>query len=261
MISHTFAICAYGDSVYLEACIRSLKKQRVPSKVILCTSTPSPFLEKMAEKYGIPMYVRDGESDIQADWNFAYETADSRLVTIAHQDDMYHKAYGETVQKCWKRYPDTTVMTTDAVIVKHGRLQKPDKVEMVKKLLRLPLRIPALNHLQMVKKSALCFGNPVMCPSCTYDKEALGAPLFQSELRYALDWDTMVDLAERPGRFICVERPLLYYRIHDGATTKGCIRDHRREREEAAMYGRFWPEWLVQMLMRFYRKAYDSYES
>lgn len=260
MHTHIFSICAYKDSPYLESCIKSLKKQTVPTKIILCTSTPSPYIEAMAERYELPLYVRDEVSDIQADWNFAYQMADSKLVTIAHQDDMYHKTYAQTVQNCWSRYPDTTVMTTDATIVKHGRLQTIGKVEIVKKLLRIPLRIPMLNHLKQVKKSALRFGNPIMCPSCTYDKEALGEPLFVSSFKYALDWDTMVDLAERQGRFICIERPLLFYRIHDGATTKDCIKDHRREREEADMFRRFWPERVVKLIMSLYRKAYDSYE-
>lgn len=260
MNRHTFAICAYKDSPYLEACMKSLRKQTAASEVILCTSTPSEFIRGLADKYGIPVFVRDGESDILADWNFAYHMADSKLVTIAHQDDMYHKKYAETVQKCWAVYPDTTVMTTDAVIVKHGKLQKADRVEVVKKILRLPLRFGMLNHLTWVKRSALRFGNPIMCPSCTYNKEELGEPLFQSEFKFALDWDTMVQLAERDGRFVCVEKPLLYYRVHEGATTKSCIVDHRREREEAEMYRKFWPEWVVKLLMRGYRKAYDSYE-
>lgn len=260
MNRHTFAICAYQDSPYLEACMKSLKKQTISSAIILCTSTPSPYIDSLAENYGIPVFVRDGESDIQADWNFAYEMADSKLVTIAHQDDMYHKTYAKTVQNCWSRYPDTTVMTTDAVIVKDGELQGADGVKLVKKLLRLPLRLPFLNHITWVKKSALLFGNPIMCPSCTYDKEKLGIPLFQSQYKFALDWDTMVELAEKPGRFLCVERPLLYYRIHEGATTKNCIRDHRREQEETMMFERFWPRWLVQKVMIFYRKAYGSYD-
>ena len=91
MMSHTFAICAYKDSPYLDACIHSLKRQSVKSKIILCTSTPSPFLEAMAKIHDIPLYVRDGKSDIQDDWNFACEKADTRLVTIAHQDDCYHR--------------------------------------------------------------------------------------------------------------------------------------------------------------------------
>ena len=98
MLTHTYAICAYKDSPYLEACIRSLLRQTIPASVILCTSTPSPYLQRTAKKYGLPFFVRDGESDIQDDWNFAYEKAASRLVTIAHQDDIYHKDYGKYVQ-------------------------------------------------------------------------------------------------------------------------------------------------------------------
>lgn len=260
MISHTFAICAYKDSPYLESCIKSLAAQTIPANMILCTSTPSEFLENMAKKYHLSYYVRDGKSDIQDDWNFAVAMADSDLVTIAHQDDMYHKTYGEMVQKCWSRYPDTTVMTTDAVIVKHGALQKPDLVMFVKKCLRLPLRVNRFNHIRFFKRAALMFGNPIMCPSCTYNKKMLGEPVFQSSYKFALDWDTMASLADRKGRFVCVERPLLYYRVHEEATTKQCIKDHRREREEREMFSRFWPSWVVKLLMKGYQKAYDSYD-
>ena len=36
---HVFAIPAYGQSPWLETCIRSLKVQSQPSPVILCTSS------------------------------------------------------------------------------------------------------------------------------------------------------------------------------------------------------------------------------
>lgn len=52
----------------------------------------------------------------------------------------------------------------------------------------------------------------------------------------------MWKLADRPGRFTCVERPLIRYRIHEGATTKACIEDHRRTADETAMYGKIWPK-------------------
>ena len=48
MLTHTFAICAYKESPYLEACIRSLKRQSVKTGIILCTSTPGAFLEELA---------------------------------------------------------------------------------------------------------------------------------------------------------------------------------------------------------------------
>jgi hypothetical protein len=259
MLTHTFAICAYQDSPYLEACIRSLKNQSVGTKIILCTSTPSPYIEQLTERYGLPYYVREGKSDIQADWNFACEKADSRLVTIAHQDDIYHKDYAKYMQRCWEKYPDTTVFTTDCAIIKNGKIQKPGMIALVKHILRLPLRLHRAADRELVKKAALCFGNPIICPSCTYDKETLGLPLFDSPYKFALDWDTMWKLAARPGRFYCEELPLIHYRVHAGSETKKCIEDNRRSKDEIAMFRKIWPEPVVRVLMLFYKKAYGAY--
>ena len=43
-MEHTFAICAYKESVYLETCIRSLKEQTIESNIIMVTSTPNEYL-------------------------------------------------------------------------------------------------------------------------------------------------------------------------------------------------------------------------
>ena len=260
MKPHTFAVCAYRDSPYLEACIRSLKGQSVPSDIILCTSTPSPYIMDMADKYGVPVHVREGKSSIMDDWNFAYHMADSSLVTIAHQDDLYQKDYGKLLLESWKRYPDMTLFTGGYTVVKGDTLVKFEKVEFVKRFLRLPLRLRSLSHLRAVKRSALLFGNSICCPACTYNKELLGEPLFDSPYHFALDWDTLWKLAGRDGRFICIEWPVMYYRVHEEATTKACIRDNRRAREEAEMFAKIWPKPVVKFLMHFYRKAYEEYE-
>ena len=55
--NHTFAICAYKESRYLEKCIISLLKQNVKSNIIMATSTPNEYIEQMAEKYHIPLDV------------------------------------------------------------------------------------------------------------------------------------------------------------------------------------------------------------
>ncbi len=261
MSFHTFAISAYGQSPYLASCIRSLKTQTVKSDIICITSTPCEYIEQVTERYQIPLYVRDGESDIQKDWDFAIEKANGTFVTIAHQDDMYERHYVEELIKAFEKWPDMTVFMTDAVTVKDGKLIRFDLKETVKKLLRMPLRLKGLADREYIKMGALKFGNPVMCPSCAYRKRYLPDPVFHSELRYALDWDCMVDLAKWPGRFICIEKPLLFYRVHDGATTKECIENHQREDEERLMYERFWPEKMVDSLMRFYRRAYEEYEN
>lgn len=260
MRPHTFAICAYHDSPYLEACIRSLKGQSVPTNIILCTSTPSTFINGMAKKYGIPVHVREGESGIGADWNFAYHMADSELVTIAHQDDMYQRDYVKLLLRAYERYPDMTLFTGGYTVVKDEKLVKFEKVEFVKRFLRLPLRLKPFCGFGFIKRSVLRFGNSICCPACTYNKSMLGEPLFDSPYRFALDWDTLWKLAGKPGRFICVEQPVMYYRVHEEATTKACIKDNSRAREEAEMFAKMWPKPVVKLLMHFYTKAYEEYE-
>ena len=52
--AHSFAVCAYGESPYLEACLRSLKAQTVKegTEILICTSTPNSHISRLAEKYG-----------------------------------------------------------------------------------------------------------------------------------------------------------------------------------------------------------------
>lgn len=260
MKPHAFAICAYKDSPYLEACIRSLKGQSVKSEILLCTSTPSTYIERLAEKYEIPVFVRQGKSSIQDDWNFAYEKADARFVTIAHQDDMYRKDYVKKLLRAYEKYPDMTLFTGGYTVIRGDKPAFFEKVEFIKRFLRLPLRFRRLGHLSRVKKSALIFGNSICCPACSYNKERLGEKLFDSPYKFALDWDTLWKLAGLPGRFICEERPVLFYRVHGEATTKACIADNSRIREETQMFLKMWPEPAVKVLMFFYRKAYKEYD-
>ncbi len=257
---HTFVICAYGQSPYLEACIRSLKAQTAATNIICATSTPSPWLEEVLERHKIPLFVRQGEKGIGNDWNFGLDSGQARFVTIAHQDDLYNRHYVEELRRAAARWSDMTVFMSDGILIRDGRLSWGGAVELVKKVLRLPWRVPGLCHLPWVKKAGLIFGNPVMCPSCCYRKDQMPRPLFSTEYDFVLDWECMRRLACGPGRFICVEKPLLYYRIHDEAATKACMEDHRREREERRMFQDIWPGGLAGLLMKLYGQAGKNYQ-
>ena len=74
------------------------------------------------------------------------------------------------------------------------------------------------------------------------------------------DYEVSIDLPGKKGRFICSEKPLIAYRVHAEATTKACIEDNRRPADEMAMFRKMWPDWMVKILMHFYRKAYKEYE-
>ena len=100
---HTFAICAYKESKFLEECIESIINQEVESNIIIATSTNNDYITNLGEKYNIPVYIRDGKPDIQDDWNFAYQNAKTKYVTIAHQDDIYDKNYSKYIKMNRKR--------------------------------------------------------------------------------------------------------------------------------------------------------------
>ena len=272
---HAFVICAFGKSPYLENCIRSLLRQTAPSEIYIATSTPSEHIRRLARKYGLPLWVRQGESGIREDWLFAWREGGKRkrLITIAHQDDCYCRDYAKTVLAMYERYPDMTLFCSDYVTLKtresrmadgtyypvQTRICAGDLVRLVKKLLRLPLRFRFYANRTWVKKSALIFGNSICCPSCTYNYSLIGDHMFDSGYSFALDWENLLSLAERPGRFVCVEEPLIAYRVHSGAATKKCIEDHRREADEASMFRRLWPDWMASLLMRFCKQSYKAY--
>jgi glycosyltransferase involved in cell wall biosynthesis len=257
--THCFAICAYKDSPYLENCIRSLKAQTVKTNIILSTSTPSSYIQELAERYQIPMFVREGKSDIQEDWNFAYNHAHAEYVTVAHQDDEYHPDYAKELLQAAGQYEDISLFITDYLPIKNGQVGKRDINSKIRRLLRTPLKSRFLGDKQWVKKAILCLGNSICCPAVTYHKTLLGESIFTSQYKYNLDWDTFYKYACRPGRFAYVDKPLTHYRVHDGATSKEFIQDHRRVADDISMFRKFWPEWVVKIIMVFYKNAYKTY--
>ena len=76
---------------------------------------------------------------------------------------------------------------------------------------------------------------------------------------FNIDWDTFLKIANIPGTFAYVDKPLTYYRVHDGATSKEFIVDHRRIKDDTYMFNKFWPNWITKIIMHFYKKAYDTY--
>lgn len=284
-MNHTFAICAYKESPYLERSIQSVVNQRVPSKVILCTSTPNEYIKKLAEQYHLSMYVREGESDIQDDWNFAYQMADTEYVTIAHQDDIYQKEYTKELLAAFRKYPDTILAMTDYRIINQKDQVRGDISLLIKQILKFPLRIPLLANKRWVKLGVQSLGNAICCPSVCYHKTLIQeqrkleaaegkdyvnknaaqeketeAPLFQSDMKYALDWDGFYALAHLKGRFTYVTKELFYYRMHDGTTTQACLKNNQKSEEEIQMFRKFWPEWVVKIIMKAYKLSYRSYE-
>ena len=256
---HTYAICAYGDSRYLETCIRSLKRQTVGSGIIMCTSTPSDYIKGLAEVYDIPLFVREGKSDIRADWNFAYDSAATKYVTIAHQDDVYHREYTRAMLKAFSRHENAQCFFTGYRPFKEGHISI-DANCVIRAALRFSMRFDVFAANTFAKKAILSLGNSICCPTVTYNKEILGKHLFTSKYKYNIDWDTMYKLARQKGSFLYDHRALVAYRIHDGATSKEYIDNSGRYAEDLAMFERFWGKGIAKLIMKAYVLAYRTYE-
>ena len=82
-MDHTFVICAYKESPFLEECIQSLLRQTIKSHILISTSTPNSYLDAVSQKYQIPIYVNDIAGGIAEDWNFGMNKAETPFVTIA----------------------------------------------------------------------------------------------------------------------------------------------------------------------------------
>lgn len=260
MIDHTFAICAYKESEYLEECILSLKNQTVKTNIIIATSTPNDYINSLADKYNIPLYIRQGKSDIKDDWNFAYNSAMTEWVTIAHQDDKYDEKYIEEMEKKISRIHDAIAFVTDYMPIKNGKIGPRDINSKIRRFLRSPIKNERRAKSSFWKKAILCLGNSICCPAVSYNKKLLGESFFTSELKFNIDWDTFLKFAYIDGTFAYVDKPLTFYRVHDGATSKEFIVDNRRVIDDTFMFEKFWPKWIVKVIMIFYKKAYDTYD-
>ncbi len=259
-LSHTFVICAYKESEHLESCIKSLLKQSEKAEIKMVTSTDNAHIRGLAEKYSIPLSVRSGGSDICADWNFAYDNADTDWVTVAHQDDLYNEDYLAEMSRKLRKCPDAIAFVSDYIPIKNGKIGPRDINSKLRRILRSPLKVDAFAGSRFWKRVILRFGNSICCPAVTYHKSVLGPSFFTSPLKYDIDWDTFYKIANMDGQFAYVDKPLTYYRVYDGATTKEWIVNHTRENEDIIMLNKFWPMWFVKILMVFYKKAYDTYD-
>ncbi len=257
--NHTFVVCAYRESPYLEKCVKSLLRQSVLSNIIMTTSTPCKYIEDIADKYQIPLFVREGKSDIRDDWNFAYDQAQTEWVTIAHQDDLYHKDYVKYFLRFIGYYNKPIAFVSDYLPIKDEKIGDRDINSKIRRILRTPLKNKSFAGKRFWKRAVLSLGNSICCPAVAYRKTVLGVSFFTSDLKFNIDWDTFLKLADIDGAIAYADCPLVYYRIHDGATSKEFIETHRREAEDRIMFRKFWPNWVVDIIMVFYKKAYNTY--
>mgnify|MGYP000851579560 CR=1 FL=1 len=255
---HTFAICAYGESPYLEECVKSLAAQTVPSEVFIATSTDCTFIRNIAERYDLDVLVNPNGPGICEDWNFAVKNASKRYVTIAHQDDTYEPDYCRKMLLAGEKYNDLLIYFTNYGEIRRDTIVDDDRLLSVKRRLLKPLTNPNKRRSAKAQRSVLRFGSSICCPSVTLDTNNIPLPLFTNEMKSNLDWQAWERLTHTQGAFYYDPTILMHHRIHDGSETSRLIKDDTRTKEDLAMLEKFWPVPLAKIINMFYRKGQHS---
>lgn len=258
--NHTFVIPAYKDSPYLENCVLSLKNQALPTKIIIATATPSSFIESIAAKYDIPYFVSSKKPSIGGDWNFALGCADSQLVTIAHQDDLYDPNFTTEVLSGFHKHQSKNpllVFTNYSDLV-NSVDRKGSLNALVKQIMLLPFYINKCQTSKFFRKASLALGNAICCPSVTLDRVQTRNFWFSENLTCVLDWDAWLQLASEKGSFLYINKKLVKHRIHLDSETTQQIKQGKRYQEELAILSSIWGKRIGKLLAEFYIKGHND---
>ena len=257
--AHTWVLCAYGESPYLEECILSLRNQTVRSRILIATSTPNTEICRLAEQYHLPVCVNRDKQGITRDWNFAVNCAKTRYVTIAHQDDVYERTYLERALKGLSGARHPLIFFSDYYEIRNGKRVTSNRNLRIKRVMLLPFRSRLLQNSVFVRRRILSLGSPIDCPSVTYVRPNLPkGDLFDPSYKVAQDWEAWERFSRRKGTFVFDAHLLMGHRIHEASTTTQLIADQTRTKEELSIFRRFWPEKAASWIENRYRRGQES---
>ncbi len=255
MQAHSFVIPAYRDSPFLESCIQSLLAQSMKSEIILTTSTPTPFIEGLAQQYGLPYFINEAPSSIAGDWNFALAKASHSLVTIAHQDDIYDPNYVAAIVEALNKKPKENILIafSNYADLVNNELRGFSLNAMVKSILLFPFTFSKSLKSSFFKKAILSLGDPICCPAVTLNLAAIGTGFkFSTAYTCALDWHAWLELAKQQGSFLYIDQKLLQHRIHVDSETTQQISNGKRQQEELQLFEQLWGKTIAKLISKIY---------
>lgn len=256
---HTFAVCAYGESPYLESCIKSLLSQSVSSNVLISTSTPNDYIFGIARQYEVPVYINEGEPGISRDWNCALARCSTPLATIAHQDDIYLPDYTSSILQAINEEKRPLIAFTDYGEIRgNDRILNESKLLRVKRMMLAPLTFKRFRSIRFIRRCILSVGSPICCPSVTFCLPNLPSPQFLYGMKCDLDWDAWERYSKLNGSFIYIPSILMRHRIHPESETSVLIENSTRTLEDISMLRRFWPTFIAEFINHFYSKSQCS---
>ena len=256
---HTYVVLAYKESKDLERCIKSVLKQKYKSEVVIATSTPNNYIKKLAKKYNLDVVVNeDSKHRIGDDFDFAIKTAKTKLVTIAHQDDIYDYDYSYEIVNKYNKKNDSIILFSDYYEIRNNEKVYKNTNLKIKRILLSPLKISFNSNKKWAKRFVLKFGNAICCPSVTFNKDKVEFPVFDCDLTCNIDWNAWEKLSLKKGDFSFVNKPLMGHEISEETTTTSIINSGVRTKEDYELFCRFWPSFIAKLLNKFYKNSEKS---
>ena len=260
-IIHTFVVLAYKESQDLERCIKSVLNQKYKSQVLIATSTPNKHIEDLAKKYNLDLIVNNNSKGrIGDDFDFAIKCADTELITIAHQDDLYDFDYSNEIINKYKKNKDSIIIFTDYYEIRNNKNIYSNHNLKIKRILLTPLKFNFNSNKKWAKRFIIRFGNAISCPTVTFNKKNISFPVFDCDLKCNVDWNAWEKLSKKKGSFSFVNKKLMGHTISTNTTTTKIINDGIRTKEDLEIYKRFWPDCIARILNKFYKNSEKSNE-
>jgi len=262
VLNHTFVVCAYKESAFLDDTVSRIIGQSVESRVLISTSTPNGTISGVAKKYGLEVCINPNGGTSAKDWNFAYAQAETDYVTLAHQDDVYEAEFAEKTLNALESAKNPIIAYTDYYELRHedagseGARVERNKILGIKRLMLGTIDIAKGSR--WLRNRVLSLGYPMCCAGTTYVKRRFGALDFIPDWHNSHDWELVIRFAKEKGEFLYIRELLLGHRIYLESQTTNTIGSGVRYREDLDCFRRYWPEPVARAIMKRYSKAYDS---
>jgi hypothetical protein len=249
-------VLAYGDSPFLPMCLASWAGQTRKVRVLIATSTPSAFIDGVANEFGLPVVVNPVGGGIAQDWNFGLHASGARYVTLAHQDDVYDPRFVQETLEAFAAEPAAALCFTGYQEIDDVGAIKGSKISRIKGLIERTVLGRRTRARGARLRTYLSFGNPLPCSSVTFDMAKLGRFAFSTELKSNLDWDAWLSLCREGAVFARAPDKLVGRRHNELTETSRLIKSGRRQEEDLLMFRRLWPRPLSDVIAYVYRTSY-----
>ena len=241
---HTFVILAYRESDDLEECIKSIINQSVKSNILIATSTPNDYIIELASNYSLGVMVNKAKSNKGKDYNFAINAYDSPLITIAHQDDIYDRNYTKEIIDCYHKHQDAAIIFTDNYEIVKARKIKKSKKLFWKRYYLFPLKYSFFQNKKFFKLRSLRRDKFICTSSITFVKNNIKEDIFPTNLKYDNDWQGLIDLAKKEGKFVYLKKELVGYRIGENKL------ERKKIMEDEKILMSLYPKWYYNLFIR-----------